>query len=159
MKPTRNAIFLAGAVLAGATFAVPLTAHALQDEPEKADTELPQIHEDLKDQYTLVGEGPTCIQTYRIQSTRVLDDQNILFEMRGGQDLLNILPRRCPRLSWQRSFTYVARNANLCDLDTITVFDPVVNINGPTCGLGPYYTLEEIKDDKKKDKDKKNDGK
>jgi hypothetical protein len=90
-----------------------------------------------------------CIPLRSISSTRVVDDHNILFYMRGGDIYRNQLPHRCPGLRNERTFMYRTSLSQLCDLDIITVlndagfgFTP-----GASCGLGRFYpiTKEEAK--------------
>ncbi|MDH3512997.1 MAG: hypothetical protein OER85_19325, partial [Gammaproteobacteria bacterium] len=90
-----------------------------------------------------------CIPLRSISTTKVVDDYNILFYMRGNDIYRNQLPHRCPGLRNERAFMYRTSLSQLCDLDIITVlndygfgFTP-----GPSCGLGRFYpiTKEEAK--------------
>ena len=47
-----------------------------------------------------------CISTSRLQRTKVVDDLNILFYMRGKTVYHSILPRRCRGLSREGRFSY-----------------------------------------------------
>ena len=116
---------------------------------------IPEISEKVADrlaQYEPTGETKKCLRTYYIRNSKVLDDWRILFEMRGGGVFLNTLPWRCPRLGFEKSFTYTLRGpAQLCDLDTITVlqtFGSGLN-SGASCALGKFVELEKIADDAK----------
>jgi hypothetical protein len=104
-----------------------------------------------------------CVQTQSISRTEILDDQTILFFMRGKNVAYrNYLPRKCPGLKrWDR-FGYSVTAGRLCSIDLITVlersgssfstlggFQP-----GFTCQLGDFVPMspEEIvslKDEKK----------
>jgi len=66
------------------------------------------------------GTG-TCIPLQRIESTKVLDDQTILFELRGNETLVNRLPHRCPGLGFEKSFGYKTSISQLCSQDIIWV--------------------------------------
>lgn len=86
-----------------------------------------------------------CIPAGGIRSTEVLDNQNILFRMRGGQIYRNFMPRRCPGLQRRGAFSYRSRGAELCSVDTITVLENVGigPRQGATCALGGFYPLTE----------------
>ncbi len=90
----------------------------------------------------LPQESPTadvrdCLVTHTLRSTAVLDDQTILFQLRDGSVWKNTLDYSCPSLGFREAFSYVSRGAQLCDLDTIKVFEPYGN-SGVTCGLGKF---------------------
>jgi hypothetical protein len=87
-------------------------------------------------QTTFARATRDCVSTTFLKSTAVLDDQRILFELRDGSVWQNTLDSRCPMLGFSEAFSYQARGAQLCDLDTITVFEP--HISGATCGLGKF---------------------
>ncbi|MDG1709431.1 MAG: hypothetical protein P8H03_11750 [Emcibacteraceae bacterium] len=89
--------------------------------------------------YDQAGEFKNCIKPYNIKNTTVLDNNHILFEMRGKRYLLNKLANKCHSLGFNRSFGYTARGGNLCGSDIITVLD-----NGDSrgsCGLGKFEVL------------------
>ena len=97
--------------------------------------------------YEKTGEIENCIMVTRIDSSKVIDDNNILFEMKGKKAYLNTLPRRCSRLGFEKAFSYRLHTTQLCNVDIITVFDSGSNIQGPSCGLGKFVEY------KKKPKD------
>ena len=86
-----------------------------------------------------------CVNLRRISRTEVIDDQNILFYMRGGTIYRNQLPHRCSGLKIQRKFMYRTSLSQLCDLDIITVlYDHGIGFTpGPSCGLGRFYPITE----------------
>ena len=86
-----------------------------------------------------------CVSVSRIDTTRVLDDRNVLFFMRGGKIYRNFLPRRCPGLSRRDAFSYRTSSSRLCDVDTITLLQLAGSgfIPGPSCGLGKFYPVTE----------------
>ncbi|MDG1995865.1 MAG: hypothetical protein P8J14_05180 [Emcibacteraceae bacterium] len=89
--------------------------------------------------YDFAGEFKNCVKPYNIKSTRVLDNNHILFEMRGKRYLLNKLDHECPSLGFTRQFGYTVRGGSLCGNDIINVLD-----NGDTrgaCGLGQFDVL------------------
>ncbi len=85
----------------------------------------------------LADEAPLqqCLSVAMIDHTQILDDQTILFHLRGGQVLRNTLLDRCVGLRLStRGFTYVARNDEVCgNLQSIRVND-----TGSICELGPF---------------------
>ncbi len=82
-----------------------------------------------------------CVTTYNLRSTAVLDDQTILFQLRDGSVWKNTLDSSCPSLGFREAFSYVSRGNQLCDLDTIKVFEPYGDL-GVTCGLGKFELQE-----------------
>ena len=91
-----------------------------------------------------------CVRVTLIDQTQAVDDQNILFHMRGKAVYRNHLPRKCPRLEREGRIAYEVFGGQLCDTDTITVLeDSVFGLQrGVTCGLGEFVPLspEEVED-------------
>jgi len=93
-------------------------------------------------------DAPTavhCIDLIRIQRSEILDSQNMLFELTGGDLYLNRFPHPCPGL--RKNDTYMTRTSlnRLCNLDIITElnqtgfgFTP-----GASCGLGMFEPVTE----------------
>lgn len=86
-----------------------------------------------------------CISLSRIESSDVIDDKRILFEMRGGDYYLNELPHRCPGLGFEDAFMYRTSIGQLCDMDIVTV---LINAgfglqSGASCGLGMFRPISE----------------
>jgi len=108
-------------------------------------------------------EGRLCISIPRIDSSDVLDDHNIVFDMRGRAMYLNKLPNRCPSLAFEDTFTYSTPLSQLCNTDIITVLRSagVGLMRGPSCGLGKFVpiTKEEVKELKAEIKQAKKDRK
>jgi hypothetical protein len=92
----------------------------------------------------------SCLSLTRIDHTRVVDDQTILFYMRDDRVYRNFLPRQCPGLAQQNRFSYVSRTGRLCNVDTVTVLEQWAGRLEPgfTCGLGDFHPIspEEIED-------------
>jgi hypothetical protein len=93
-----------------------------------------------------------CVALNRVSNTEVIDDQNILFHMRGGDIFVNRLPYRCPGLRRDRVIMYRTSAQQLCDLDVITVLDNTGFgfTPGPSCGLGRFYPVSKEEADKLK---------
>ena len=95
-----------------------------------------------------------CITVATIDQTDALDDQNIIFHMRGNTVYRNHLPRRCPGLERENRIAYTIHSGRLCSIDTITVLEdsfggPLGGFNqGFTCRLGEFVPLspEEVED-------------
>lgn len=90
--------------------------------------------------------GPErCISLTRLESTSVIDDENILFRMRDGTIYRNELLHKCPGLRFEETFLYRTYVGQLCNLDLITVLNDAGFgfTHGPSCGLGQFYPISE----------------
>jgi len=91
-----------------------------------------------------------CLIVSRIRSTEAIDDQNIIFRMRGDQVYRNTLPRTCPGLERENRIAYETATSRLCSIDMITVLEDVgVGLRpGFTCRLGEFVPLspDELED-------------
>lgn len=95
-----------------------------------------------------VGEAKSCISIGQIRESRVRSDQVIDFEMRGRSIYRSVLPRPCPRLGFERAFTYETSINQLCKQDIIYVLEQVGgNVRrGAGCGLGEFVPVEYIEE-------------
>jgi hypothetical protein len=85
-----------------------------------------------------------CLYVSSVRRTEVLDDQTIIFYMRGNKVAYrNYLPRKCPGLARSGRFMYEIHMSRLCSIDTITVLEQwgVGLQPGFTCKLGDFYPL------------------
>lgn len=82
-----------------------------------------------------------CVIVRRIDNTVVVDDNTVLFYMRGGDIYENSLKRSCQGLGRAKSFSYGVATGRLCSSDMITVFDPFSPQPGQTCGLGEFRPI------------------
>jgi hypothetical protein len=64
-----------------------------------------------------------CVDLRRIDHTKVVDDRNILFYMRGGGIYLNRMQHPAIGLDQSDMFAYRTHVGQLCELDTITVLE------------------------------------
>jgi hypothetical protein len=91
-------------------------------------------------------EPVRCLSMASVRSTRVIDDQTVLFFHGRGRVYLNRLERECVGLARNGKFTFEvqtgARHARLCATDSITVLERTGR--GFNCGLGMF---EPISDD------------
>ena len=84
--------------------------------------------------------GERCIDTRRISTTQIIDDQNILFKMRDRTIYHNELRHRCPGLRRGKTISYRTSLSRLCSNDSITLLDSfgMGMTRGPSCGLGKF---------------------
>ena len=94
-------------------------------------------------------EPVRCVSMNSIRSTKVLDDQRVLFIQSRDKVFLNRLDRECLGLFRNGTFTYTvqsgARHARLCDTDSITVLETTGR--GLNCGLGLFEPLSQAEVD------------
>ena len=86
-----------------------------------------------------------CVSLTRVDHTEVIDDNTILFYMRGGDIYRNVLPHRCPGLGREQTFMYRVSTSQLCNVDVITVMDRIGAgyMQGASCGLGKFQPISE----------------
>jgi hypothetical protein len=86
-----------------------------------------------------------CLILSDIRQTVVIDDQTILFYMRGGKKNVyrNYLAHQCPNLAREGRFAYKTPINRLCNVDLITVLEQFGPQLGPgfTCRLGDFYPM------------------
>jgi hypothetical protein len=91
-----------------------------------------------------------CVVVASIDQTKAIDDQTLIFRMRGDRVYRNSLPRKCPGLARENRIAYETRVGRLCSIDTITVLERlgVGFTPGFTCRLGEFVPLspDEIED-------------
>lgn len=87
------------------------------------------------------GKPESCVQIQQIRETRVRDDRTIDFYMRGGKVYRNTLPQTCPRLGFERRFSYRTSLNRLCSVDIITVLLLTPPQRGAFCGLGQFQPV------------------
>jgi len=113
--------------LLGSVAALSLASAVAQDDEEDSDEPL------------------RCLSMNSIRSTKVLDDQRVLFIQSRDKAFLNRLDRDCLGLFRNGTFAYKvqsgARHARLCDTDSITVIETTGR--GLNCGLGRFEPLSQ----------------
>jgi hypothetical protein len=86
-----------------------------------------------------------CLSMASIRSTRVIDDETVLFFHGRGRVYLNRLERECVGLARNGKFTFEvqtgARHARLCATDSITVLERTGR--GFNCGLGMFEPISD----------------
>ena len=105
-----------------------------------AQEEPPEVEEDDS-----IIEGERCISSRPVRKTEVLDDQNILFYMRGATVYLNHLPKPCRGLTPSSRFMYRTTVARLCRADMITIlgYHGLDMGMGRSCKLGTFHGITE----------------
>ena len=68
-----------------------------------------------------------CVRYSSIKRTKVLDDSHIIFEMRNKKVYLNTLVNDCRPLGFKRQFSVNVHGNRLCNVDFISVFDPMMS--------------------------------
>jgi len=106
--------------------------------PLNAQEEAPIIEEEDS-----IIEGQRCLSSRPIRKTEVLDDQNILFYIRGAAIYLNHLPKPCKNLAREGRFLYRTTVARICRSDIINILtDSGGGLGlGRACKLGTFYAI------------------
>ena len=94
--------------------------------------------------YKATGKMKTCVSTTRVSSTRIIDDDTILFKMRGKKVYLNRLLHSCHGLKISGGFSYKLSTSQLCRGEIITVLETVAP--SASCALGKFERLEAIEE-------------
>lgn len=91
-----------------------------------------------------------CVRIIAIENIQIVNDDTLIFEMRGGKYFRNDLPHRCPGMRRSDTLMYRAATGMLCNVDIITVLDDwgFGFSPGVSCGLGMFtpVTKEEAED-------------
>lgn len=75
-----------------------------------------------------------CLDADHIDHTVVVDDQTVLFYMRGGKIWKNTLQRKCPSLKFEQGFSEDIRGDEVCsNRQMIQVLQ-----TGASCSLGAF---------------------
>lgn len=92
---------------------------------------------------TPASAAPTCLYTYQIDRTKVVDAKTIDFRMRNGTVYRNVLRTSCTSLPFY-GFVYVTRVDQICDnLQSIRVLQ-----SNQVCLLGAFTKMPGAKVDK-----------
>ena len=93
--------------------------------------------------FVRTGEMETCLSTHRIDSTKILNKEQILFRMKGGDTYLNE-PDSCPGLSKFSALSYEVHASQICNTTIVTLIEPAgtgASVRG-SCGLSKFEKLE-----------------
>lgn len=94
----------------------------------------------------VIGKPVSCLTSRNIEHIDAVTDRVVLIRMRGGGVYRAEPQPSCPRLSRAgTALTYKTTSNQLCNIDPVTVFDPVSGIFYGTCTLGAFtpYRLPE----------------
>jgi hypothetical protein len=94
--------------------------------------------------WTPAGDAVSCIETSRIDTTKILANNVIDFKMRGGKVYRNTLPHNCSGLVSEDRFSYRNTAGRLCSVDIIRVLHSYGGQldEGVGCGLGKFQPME-----------------
>ncbi len=100
-----NKLLMTGLVAGGLAMSSYVPAAVAQGDTEEASGPLVQ-----------------CVDVSRIRNSKVVDNQTIILEMRGGPDYKMTLAQRCPGLKINKTWRHDAGGlAKLCEVDVIEV--------------------------------------
>jgi|GEM_PF-2227519 len=99
--------------------------------------------------YRATGAETACVLPRNIRSTKVLDDDHILFTMLQNKLYINTLRGSCPTLESEGRFSYTLHGSNLCGGEMIHVLSMIGT--GPTCSLGDFIAVEAIAEDERQE--------
>jgi len=87
-----------------------------------------------------------CLNLHQIDQMTIVDNRNLLFETPNHTYYLNTLPRACGTLQRSSAIMYRVSQNELCNLDFITVLDPIGSgfIKGPSCALGTFKPISKV---------------
>lgn len=85
-------------------------------------------------------QSKRCLSLHKFDEVRALDENHILFEMKGGKYYVVQLERRCPGLLPQNAVGYEHRSSRLCATDRVRGIG-VTGSFSPTCQLGRFQPI------------------
>lgn len=93
--------------------------------------------------FVRTGETETCLSVHRLDSTKILNRDQILFKMKNGDTWLNE-PAGCPGLSRNSALAYEVHANQICNTTIVTLVEPsgtMPSVRG-SCGLSKFEKLE-----------------
>ena len=85
--------------------------------------------------YTQTGEFEKCVSYNMIKKTVILDDSNILFELKNDKYMLNTMKSECKKLAFEKQFSYAVSNNKICGKD-------IISTRRGTCSLSSFEILD-----------------
>lgn len=85
-------------------------------------------------------EERNCLSKSHIRSIKTVDDDTLLFHMRGSKKYVNRLPRTCQGLT-RYSLVHRTPMNSYCSMDIITVMDMQTGIQMGSCTLGSFEAV------------------
>ncbi len=132
-------------MLAAAAVSTLLVLGPVAKATELADSEpgLPSLDELLaSDAAVDYDQSKRCLSLHKFDEVRALDENHVLFEMKGDKYYLVQLERRCPGLMPQNAVGYEHRSSRLCATDRVRGIG-VTGGFSPTCQLGRFQPISE----------------
>lgn len=104
---------------------------------------VPQAQDDEGELQERNMDAVQCVRTVDIDRIDIVNDETLIFRMRGNEVYRNDLPYRCPGLRSNDTLMYRSSVGRLCNVDVVTVlynrgfgFSP-----GASCGLGMFEPI------------------
>jgi hypothetical protein len=92
--------------------------------------------------YVATGASKSCLRIMQIDSLKILNETQILVEMKGGETYLQ-QPRSCSKLRKHYAFKYDVVGSELCDTTAVTLIDPgAAGQFVGVCMFDEFQTLE-----------------
>ena len=110
---------------------------------------LERVNRMLSEKYEPTGKEEVCIRGRSIIDGSALDDDSILFELRGGKAVVARMSATCRHLAVEDRFIYNRPNTSLCTGQIITVVD-VFGRPFNSCSIGSFEKYKKKKKAKKK---------
>lgn len=89
------------------------------------------------------SETRNCLPISQIRRIETVDDQTLLFHMRGSKKYVNHLPQTCHGLK-RNSFIHRTPMNSYCNMDIITVIDMFTGMQFGSCPLGKFEEVMEV---------------
>ncbi len=95
------------------------------------------------DELTDMSEPKKCLSLHAINTMKVIDENNILFYVRGQKLYQNTLPRKCSGLRPGSVISYEVYMGRLCSNDLISVMDKFGDRFSPSnkCSIGKFEQI------------------
>jgi len=92
------------------------------------------------------AEAVNCVELFRLDHTKVVDDETILFYLHGGDIYLNRLSHPAAGLRPNKPFMYKTSIGRLCNHDIITVLElwDFGYTEGGSSALGKFLPIDEV---------------
>jgi|GEM_PF-1639748 len=138
-----------GTLIACLSLLATVSLAADDDDVKKAKKALKPVaeYEQMK-RYKATGKVVHDISLSRVDRTRVLDDNTILFIMHGKKAYVNRMKYKCHGLKREDRFSYETHAGRLTSLDTISVLDSFGR-RWASCGLDDFVEYKRIPKPKK----------
>ncbi len=112
---------------------------------ESKGDELPDLQTLLAQDSDGYPQAKRCLSVQKLHRTRIIDENHVVFELRGGRYYLAQLEHRCPGLTKNSTVSFVHRSSKVCAKDGIRGV-PLTGGFTPSCQLPNFLpvTKEQI---------------